>query len=434
LKLAFRCSLVAAWCWLFAACAPKVTIRPAREGVVGSIRAADIVRLPWQMVRAGEFSRAEKALAAMPLDTSVLIMAAQGMLDLKQGKYAQAEEKLRRVVHARADSSVRRFAYYGLQSILVMQERFLPLESLEGLAQRDQLTSDSTSLLAAEMLRLVGPLSVEARQPVTRVAMKKTIAHCPAATVEVNGPNRADFWFDTGASLSVISEDLARRYQVRMLSERPGYAGTATERKVQFRFGVIDSLAIGSMRVRNVLVAVMRRSDLSMGIPFLKIPGILGWPVIARFRTTFDYPARQIRLELPAPDRAGNRRNLDFFGVPMVEVAVDATGPLHFIFDTGAIGSMITESGLDKFVHPPQVASGPGCIGGAGGHDVGKVQVVWGASLTLDRQTAYPILLHLQKLPTEELPISPDGLVGEDVLKNFVVTIDAHKGIVTLAE
>jgi len=118
--------------------------------------------------------------------------------------------------------------------------------------------------------------------------------------------------------------------------------------------------------------------------------------------------------------------------MPIVEVAVDESGPLDFLLDTGAIGSMLTDAGFAKMTLTPPLATAVGCIGGAGGGDAKSLKIVRGAAMTLDHQTVAPLSLQLHQLPTDELPITIDGLVGEDVFKNFVMTIDAQQGNVTL--
>jgi hypothetical protein len=372
-------------------------------------------------------------LAGLPLDSTVDVAAAQGMLDLLDGNYRLAEDRLRRVVYSPADSLVRRFAYYGLEAILTSEERYAALESLEIRARHDGLATDSTSYLAAQVMSRLGPMEIRVHTSSTQLPMIRTIANCPAAPVRVNGGREENFWFDTGASMSVVSEAVAQRFNVRMLSTAEGAAGTSTERKVKFRFGVIDSLLMGNILIRNVPVAVMKGNDLNLGVPFLNIPGIIGWPVIARFRTTFDNPARRVVFEPPAPVPEG-RRNLVFAGVPVVEVAFDHAGPLHFLFDTGANGSMLTQAGLERLSEAPAFASAPGCIGGAGGGDAKSLKVTPASTLTLDRQSVYPLNIQLHELPVQEVPIVIDGLVGEDVLANFAVTIDARNGLVTVSK
>lgn len=408
------------------ACAPRLQIMPAPAVErAPRLTAADTLR-PWQLLKQGEVRLAEQLLSRLPLDTSAHIAAAQGILSLWYGDWELAEERLRPVLNC-ADTLLAKFAYQGLSSILALKEQYAALESLEARAQAERWTQDSTNYLAARFLRQAGPMQLSTPSTATRLPMKRTIVNCPAGPVRVNGGALEDFWFDTGASMNVISEDLARKYHVRIFASQAGETRTATPRRVKVRFGVIDSLELGAFTLRNVPVAVMSGRDLSMGVPFLRIPGIIGWPVIARFRTTFDYPRRLIHLAIPA-ETTGRLRNLFFAGIPVVEVRVNGSGPLNFLLDTGAAGSLLTHSGWARLDPPPPLSSAVGCLGGAGGSDVGSLRLVRGAALTVASHTLQPLTLQLHSLPVEELPIGIDGLLGEDVLRHFVVTIDARHG------
>ena len=395
------------------------------------------------MLRNGEFARVEGVIRDRPLDSSALIMAAQGILGVVRGNPGLAEAQLRRVFDSRADSALRRLAYYGLQTILTEQERYAALETVETRAQAEGISTDTSSLISAQAMRAVGPSRLEFRGvPAVAAAMKPSpLAGCPMVRCRVNGRGSEELWLDTGASLCVISEDLVSRLGIRVLSLPGAKAGTATERKVRFRFGVLDSLECGGLVVRNLPVALMKQSDLNLGIPFLRIPGIIGWPVLARLRTTLDYQNRLATLEPPARrglshfSASENRdcpRIFFFGGVPLVQVAIDSAGPLNFIFDTGAQMSMITQSGVDKLLAAPDIVSSPGCIGGAGGGDAKNLRMVFGATLTIADQDVRPLVMPIHKLPTQDFPIGVDGLVGENVFHCFRVELDPTNGVVRL--
>jgi hypothetical protein len=379
------------------------------------------------LLRNGEFERAEDALVGQPLDSSAVVAAVQGTVNLFRGNPALAEQQLRRVFYSQADSALRRLAYFGLQTIVTEQQRYAALETIEARAQADGISTDTSSLTAAQALHAIGTSRFEFRgAPAVAMAMRPApLAGCPTVRARVNGRGSEQLWMDTGASLCVISDDLVSRLGVRVLDAPMAEAGTATQRKVKFRFGVLDSLELDRLVVYNVPVAVMRQSDLNLGIPFLNIPGIIGWPVLDGLRTTIDYAAGQVTFEQPVRRAWPAPANLLYFGgVPVVRVAIDSTGPMHFIFDTGAQMSLITWSGLDKLLAAPAMASSPGCIGGAGGGDARNLQIVRGVVLTLAGQNVHPVALPVHKLPTQDFPLAIDGLVGENVLQRFRVELD----------
>jgi hypothetical protein len=199
--------------------------------------------------------------------------------------------------------------------------------------------------------------------------------------------------------------------------------------------GVIDSLRSGGLTLRNVPVIVLRDRDLSFKLLFitlLKIDAIIGWPVISRFRATLDYPNRELILEYPPVANDTGLHNLFFTGQPCVQVAVDSSGPLNFILDTGASLCMISRDGLNKLLAVPALGRSLGCIGGAGGGDAGGIKSIKAARLTIAGQELYPVSITVHDVPGEGLAIKPDGLLGEDVLHNFKVVIDAKNGVLTL--
>jgi hypothetical protein len=429
-----RASLIFAVLLLAGCTASRVTVFPDRGVAASRLALPAPADDPFRLVRSGELDRAEQALGRMPLDSSARTRAAQGMLHYLQGRTDLAESLLRGVLDSKADSAARRLAYFGLQSMLITAENYAALETLEYRALAEGLSTDTTSRTTARALSLIGPSRVTGPGRTAILSMKPGLANCPTARVRVNGRGPFEFWFDTGASICVVSAEVARRCRVRIVTPEVGCAGTATARKVRFRFGLADSLRLGAFVVHNVPVMVMSRRDLSLGVPFLRIPGIVGLSVLSRFRLTIDNPARRIILEYPVAQTAAADRNLRFFaGIALAETRVDSSGPLSFIVDTGAGLSMLQETGLAKLVPTPGLISSPGCVGGAGGGDVGRVKFVPGTELTLGGQSAFPINLAVRKLPVAEFPLAVDGLVGEDFLKNFVVTFDLPNGRLTVS-
>ncbi|MEO0107856.1 MAG: retropepsin-like aspartic protease [candidate division WOR-3 bacterium] len=421
------------WLLILACAAPRVTIYHAPSGTLGELRSGVDPKSLLALVRNGEFGRAEQVLALRPLDSALEVRVAQGLLSCRSRRNDLAESLLRPVFTSQADTGLRRLAYFGLSSVLAQAERFQALESLERQALAEQLSKDTTALLTARVLSRLPPTVIIARAPSTELKMKRGLSGCPLAKVSVNGSRLTDFWFDTGASFCVISEPLARRVGVQLLTQELGYAGTATDRKVPFRLGLIDTLLLGDYVIANLPVMVMRPKDLNLGIPGFRIDGVIGWSLLSKFRMTIDYADRWLRFECPVPQGQPVHRNLfSLGGVPLVETAVNGSGPLHFILDTGAGASLVQESGLAKLAQEPALAVSLGCVGGAGGGDVRGQRLLRNAALTLDRYTVAPLNLMVHKLPVEDFPVAVDGLLGEDLLGNFTVTIDAPNGRVAL--
>jgi predicted aspartyl protease len=405
----------------------------------------------WQLAHNGDFLHAEQRMAVLNSQSDAL---ARGLLSIYRARLDSAEADFRGVLDSGADSAVRSVAYTGLECLFLNQERYAGLESLELRARREHLEYDSTNRFVAQALNRMGAMRIECASSILRRPMKLSLTGTPIIRLSANGRAVRDFWLDTGASMSAVTESFAREHGIRIISEAVGSAGTATSRKVPVRMGVIDSLRSGGLTLRNVPVIVLRDQDLSFKLLFitlLKIDAIIGWPVISRFRTTFDYPDRELTLEYPPAaneERAGDSgiqgargsggipepQNLFFAGQPCVQVAVDSSGPLNFILDTGASLCTVTKSGLDKLLAVPRLSRNLGCVGGAGGSDAGGIKAIKATWLTVAGQELYPVSLAVHELPDEGLAIIPDGLLGGDVLRNFKVVIDAQNGMLTLTQ
>jgi hypothetical protein len=425
--------------------APRLTIRPTAPNAEFRLRApADAVNA-WQLAHAGDFAHAEQQLAMGSSQSAVRSpqsdALARGLLNIYRARPDAAESDFRSVLDSGADSAVRSAAYLGLECLFLSQERYAGLESLELRARREHLEYDSTNRFVAQALSRLGAMSIEAAGTSRRLPMKLSSTGTPIIRASANGRAANDFWLDTGASMSVVTESYAREYGVRIVSEAGGSAGTATGRKVPVRMGVVDSLKFGGLTLRNVPVVVLRDRDLSFKLLFvtlLKVDAIIGWPVISRFRATFDYPNRELTLEEPRSSfivhgsSLVGPHNLFFTGQPCVQVAIDSSGPLNFILDTGAMLCMVTKTGLAKLLAAPGLNRSLGCVGGAGGSDAGGIKVIKAARLTVAGQELYPVSLTVHELPEEGMAITPDGLLGGDVLRNFKVVINARNGTLTL--
>lgn len=255
-----------------------------------------------------------------------------------------------------------------------------------------------------------------------------------ALTVSVNG-EAAEWWFDTGASFSVVSRGAAREWDVELSEAGPFEIATATSRRAEARIGVLDRLRVGAVEIRNLPVLVIADEDLTFELPgggTTSLDGILGWTAIRSLRTELDFPGGRysVRLSEPAP---GGVRNLGWLGYPVVRLA-DGTGqPLLFGLDTGSRNTSITRNILGKS-ELGGVRRDTVRIGGVGGSVTEEAWV--GDSLTL----AFPdVLVTIPEVQTETtsgaediLFFAADGVLGIDVAQAGVLTVDPPNGLLEL--
>ncbi len=249
--------------------------------------------------------------------------------------------------------------------------------------------------------------------------------------VEVNG-RPGIWWFDTGASLSVVSRSAADRWGVRILEDvGPFRVSTASSLEARARLGEVDRLRVGEVEVGNHAVLVLPDGDLTFELEdgtTTALEGILGWTVIRSLRTELDLPASRYTARV-SRSTPGRDRNLGWLGYPVVRLA-DGTGqPLLFGVDTGSRNTSITQNILRKSELGP-VRLDTVRIGGVGGAVEEEARVA--ESLTL----AFPdVLVTIPGVRTERtsgaddvLFFRVDGVLGIDVAQGGILVVDPPKG------
>jgi hypothetical protein len=248
----------------------------------------------------------------------------------------------------------------------------------------------------------------------------------PRIDVAVNGLAQ-EAVFDTGANLSVLSAETARRLGVRML-DGASSVGNGVQGTVAIRVGIADRLTIAGTSLRNVPFLIIDDAQLTFPVPGgYDIKAIIGLPVmraLGRMRIEragrFVLPARaEARPAAPNMSASGN----DLF----VTVAVDGLDvPMHL--DTGANKSGL--SALYARAHPEAVAALERRTAGmasAGGARLASVATWPQAPLALAGRTLVLPSLEIA-LPSAQGPAPRFiGVLGSDVLRAFEsYTLDFH--------
>ena len=109
----------------------------------------------------------------------------------------------------------------------------------------------------------------------------------------VNAMGPYDFALDTGASLTILSAELAQSLGVKRGGRIQGMgAGGALEVSI----ASVDWLAIGQSVVKGLQVAVMDLNALGQAAG-VKLLGIIGYNFLKSFRVTIDYRRNLLRLD-----------------------------------------------------------------------------------------------------------------------------------------
>jgi len=111
------------------------------------------------------------------------------------------------------------------------------------------------------------------------------------ATVNGKGPYR--FVLDTGASLTMISPELAKKLDIKHAEAETGVGAGGG---VEVHFGTVESLAIGETRLKGLKVGIMDLTGIAKAIE-TDIDGIVGHNFLSKFRVSIDYPKQTVTFE-----------------------------------------------------------------------------------------------------------------------------------------
>ena len=210
------------------------------------------------------------------------------------------------------------------------------------------------ALLAGHPAQSVeGAIGEGSTPPVDRVGL-------PRIDVAVNGTLQ-EAVFDTGANLSVLSSETARRLGVTIL-DGTSSVGNGVQGTVPIRVGIAERLTIAGATLRNVPFLIIEDAQLTFPVPGgYDIKAIIGLPVMRALGRMRVEQAGRFVLAAPgqaqpaAPNMAASGNNL------FVAVAVDGSiVPMHL--DTGANQSRL--SALYAAAHPEEVAGLPRRVAG----------------------------------------------------------------------
>lgn len=109
----------------------------------------------------------------------------------------------------------------------------------------------------------------------------------------INGTGPYQFALDTGASLTILSAELAHRLGVEKGEAKEGIGAGGPLAVSRSR---VESLAVGAARRENLPVGVADLTPLSEAVG-TTLEGILGYNFLKGFRVTIDYPHATLRLE-----------------------------------------------------------------------------------------------------------------------------------------
>jgi tetratricopeptide (TPR) repeat protein len=252
----------------------------------------------------------------------------------------------------------------------------------------------------------------------------------PRIGVRLNRAHNVEGVIDSGAVLSIVSQRMADRMNVRRLGDFEGTFYGLLGEPIPVKFGLIETLELDDMVIENIPVAIMPDDKMRFLInkqekKEFHMDFLLGSNLLKEFRLELNFDRRSVtftrlqeRDRQPAVDQ-----NLFFKGFrPHVRGAVNRKGWFLFILDTGSEITFLNQSRLGSL-------SIKG-LGVGGGHTA-TLQGLGGAMKRGAKLENIEVGLDTWAGTFKTIPMyssddndSAIGIVGQNFLENFNVVID----------
>jgi predicted aspartyl protease len=253
--------------------------------------------------------------------------------------------------------------------------------------------------------------------------------------VHVNSCGPFDFILDTGAGTSLLSSELARQLEAKVIGSKEGQSAGGT---VSVSLAKVDSIAVGETKLRDVDVGIVDLAHIGKTIG-VKIDGDLGYNFLKHFRVTIDYCNCEIRFDDP--------KRVESFGrsakteVPirlaspakpliLIDVQANGRGPFQFAVDTGTSTTAIAP-GLAKQLGVESSPVGAGTTGGAPiDFSAGNLRSFQLGGAKIDNMPV--VVADFFTMLNAAIGAKLDGIVGYNFLRNYKVVIDYPGEMLTL--
>jgi hypothetical protein len=284
----------------------------------------------------------------------------------------------------------------------------------------------------AQMLDLRVPPPGSIRVPSDGVIVPMLdIGGRPGVELKINGKGPFVFVLDTGAAMTVVSEDLCRelhlsapkKVEVHMVGGGEGELPPPV---------AIHEISFGDAVLKDMIAAMMPMPPLG---PSEQAPrGVLSAASIPGYLLTYDYPSKRIIIKKGSLVEADSKSIFQYGAdrlLPTVPVRV-AGHDTEVDVDTGSPDGLTLPS---RFLAELPLATQPS--------EVGKVRTPRGGEFTVSiARVAGTIEIGKYKLDTDEVhfsdihpgPLPPSGNIGYEVLRHFVVTLDSKNRRIQLRQ
>jgi predicted aspartyl protease len=245
----------------------------------------------------------------------------------------------------------------------------------------------------------------------------------PRLLVRLNDLETDAMVFDTGASLSLLTETAATRLGVARVEGATASATGLHRGEIPMGFGWARTVRIGDLTLEHVPFGILPDEALTFGgsgTPY-RFDGVLGVHLLKELDWLVAYEARQVRAVRLAPGmrRGSKDQNLFFRRLkPMVRTSLNQEPWFLFLLDTGSEPTMLTRSGIQRAHLFRGEASYPMTLEG-----IGQSRVSWGKVSKVTIGVEKYMVRFADIIVKEEGDGIEDGVIGSSFLGNFDATI-----------
>jgi len=233
-----------------------------------------------------------------------------------------------------------------------------------------------------------------------------------------------EFVLDTGSERTGVSDLTARRAGVTSVTATlTAGVGIASLRRLEM--GRADSIEVGSLRIRNVPVAI--RGVVRGALPRWQSESFS--PLSLGYSLVVDYQRREILLSRALPEEPADiRLPMRMHRLPLVRGMLNSTHPAYFVVDTGGeLISISAETAL-SLAMPPPARRIPLRVFGMSGVDENAF-LMPGVNLDFDEIEYRNVGLAVLNLraPSVLLGFQLGGIVGHRFLSDYRVSMDVGR-------
>lgn len=354
-----------------------------------------------------------------------IIDLSEAFREVSIGKIDSGTDRLMEIYEKIEDKKQRIFVMNSIVEFLIYQERwnkaleFINTSGYEGTYKLANFEDESPKDPPEKYHLPQAPYSIPYRP---------SINGTPIVEVFVNGhPYR--FWIDTGASITVITSDVALKTGIDIGNKKPIIGGGGTSKTFDVYPAIIKTFKIGGMSIDNHRIAVTDKKNLALrffGITLMQIDGIIGWPVISKLKFDIDFSKKIITLDAPR-EKETTDRNLFWMTCPIVRLASKDFKNHFFFLDIG--GKTSFYENLFNRMQFQNITVKNKTLYSAGGKEKYKMAKIPQATFFLDRYqiTFKDVLTHPH--PADEEPfLIMDGQVGNEIALGGKMSIDYLNG------